>query len=332
MDCAYFENLIEMQAEQTLTDEDRHALQAHLCRCPQCRALQEAYAFLSHELQEDLAEAPEALVGSVMDEIWADKRRRMQRKNRRRWTGILSAAACVALAVGLSWSTLAPKGGAMEMAAEAAPAAAAAPTEAMAADEEAPAESRAALPEPVAEVAAAEPETAPLPAPESNEAPAAAAKAAADEPAEAAMPMLLEEAAAPVPAAELPAVDSAAANTENDEKDAGVDAEAEAATGDAEAPLPAATSVPEAAPAQLYDAAGVLLGELDADGLLGSICLDGGESRSADELSLADYSVRCGEREFEFYLFDGALWWREGRSAELHRSPADEAALLALIN
>ncbi len=198
MDCAYFQNLIANEADKALSREEREALEAHVRQCPECRALQEAYAFLSRELSDDLAEAPETLLPAVMEGVWAKNRRHIRKKNRRRWTGVLSAAACVALAVGVGLPLFTPKGST-----ELSPLYDATPMEAVAAPaaidstDDSPMEAR--IME--APAAPAAPESAPLPQSEES------APVPAPETAE------LEMASVPMIAAELPAMD--AAGTEN---------------------------------------------------------------------------------------------------------------------
>lgn len=320
MDCGYFENLIERMPEEPLSPEESAALNEHLSRCAECRALQEAYAFLSQDLSE-LEEAPETLLSGVMDAVWAENRKRMKSIKRRRFAGWATAAACVALAVGVGFPLFAPKGGssadfampaAMEY--EAAPQAVA---------EEAPAEEAVMESRSVVAEAPMEPRIASLTG--GDEAPAAYSEdgSAGNTQAEAGLGM---DESIPMAAALLPASDAAPLD----------DLPAAEAAAAAEAPPAAASSAAEAPEAERAEPMEAPLPEptaapADIDSLLAAICVPGGESLPLTEYEM-QYRFEHNGLVYEFLLWDGRLWWRSDNASLPSLSPAGEAELFALMN
>lgn len=311
MDCGYFENLIERMSEEPLSLEESTALNEHLSRCAPCRALQEAYAFLSQDLA-DLEEAPETLAGNVMNAVWAENRKRVKSSRRRRVTGWAAAAACVALAVGVGFPLFAPKGSSRADLAMPAAESAAAPQalaeEAVSGNTtpmEAAAESRSVVAE-----APLEPRIASLTG--EDEAIAAYSEENAEVGADTG---LGTETDLPMTAALIPASDAVPA---------------------AEEAAPGAASAPEAAPeemaeAELADAPAPEPEPADTDSLLAAICVPGGESLPLEEYTMA-YSFEHKGTVYEFLLWDGRLWWRSDGESRPTLSPAGEAELFPLIN
>ena len=160
--CEIYQELISRMVDGDLSAREEADLARHIETCPDCAALFQAFSALSHRIGEDLEESPFDLRDNVMAEI---HREEIRRRNRipTILRSVLSAAACVALIVGVYLGVSITQGKNLVTAAyDAAPAAAEENT------------------------AAAEEEVRPMPeaAPAAEEAPAeeAAAEKAADAP------------------------------------------------------------------------------------------------------------------------------------------------------
>ena len=212
--CEIYQELISRMVDGDLSAREEADLARHIETCPDCAALFHAFSAISDQIGEDLEESPFDLRDNVMAEI---HREEIRRRNRIPTVlrSVLSAAACVALIVGVYLGVSITQGKNLVTAAyDAAPAAAeeklaaaeeevrAMPEAAPAAAEEAPAE------EPAAEKAADTPmlqSNAVAAAPESDH-PLLGMGSAASAP---------EEAAQEEPEAEAPA--EALADTAEDE-------------------------------------------------------------------------------------------------------------------
>jgi len=99
--CTYFQELISRVLDGELSPDEQETLNGHLSGCTECRALYQSFRALSGALSGDLEEPPERLRYAVMAEL---RRAEIKKKNRLSRPGkvLLSAAACVALIVGLS--------------------------------------------------------------------------------------------------------------------------------------------------------------------------------------------------------------------------------------
>ena len=156
--CENYQELISRMVDGDLSAREEADLARHIETCPDCAALFQAFSALSHRIGEDLEESPFDLRDNVMAEI---HREEIRRRNRipTILRSVLSAAACVALIVGVYLGVSITQGKNLVTAAyEAAPAAAeentaaaeedvrAMPEAAPAAAEEAPAEEAADAP------------------------------------------------------------------------------------------------------------------------------------------------------------------------------------------
>lgn len=98
--CEYFQTLIEEEAEAPLTETESAALSAHLAACPDCRALQSAYAAIRDVLESDV-QPPAGLAEDVMSRVRAfgsvSHPRRKSAPQRR----TLAVAACLVLIAGI---------------------------------------------------------------------------------------------------------------------------------------------------------------------------------------------------------------------------------------
>lgn len=98
--CKYFRLLIERAAELPLTKDEAAELSAHLALCPDCRALQGAYAAIGDVLNDDI-QPPADFADSVMSRVrayGAPPRPRRKNSPQRR---ALAAAACLVLIAGI---------------------------------------------------------------------------------------------------------------------------------------------------------------------------------------------------------------------------------------
>lgn len=99
--CEEYQELISRMLDGELTTRQRLSLEEHIRNCPDCAALYRAFSALSRQIGGDLEEVPLDLRENVMAEI---RRENIRRKNRipRGVLGVLAAAACIAVIVGVS--------------------------------------------------------------------------------------------------------------------------------------------------------------------------------------------------------------------------------------
>ena len=165
--CEIYQELISRMVDGDLSAREEADLARHIETCPDCAALFQAFSAISGQIGEDLEEAPFDLRDNVMAEI---HREEVRRRNRIPTVlrSVLSAAACVALIVGVYLGVSITQGKNLVTAAyDAAPAAAeekvaAAGAEVRAMPEAAPAEAEEAPAEAAEAAAAEEPADAPL--------------------------------------------------------------------------------------------------------------------------------------------------------------------------
>ena len=210
--CEIYQELISRMVDGDLSAREEADLARHIETCPDCAALFRAFSVLSSQIGEDLEESPFDLRDNVMAEI---HRKEIRRRNRipTILRSVLSAAACVALIVGVYLGVSITQGKNLVTAAyDAAPAAA----------EEAPAEATEvrAMPDaaPAAEEAPAE-EAANAPVLQSN---AAAAVSESDHP----LLGMGSAASAPEAAQEEPAAEAPAEALEETAEDEAAEAPA----------------------------------------------------------------------------------------------------------
>ena len=99
--CAAMQELISRLLDEDLNAAEQAALAEHLAVCPECKALYEAFSAVSGALEEQQEEPPERLHENVMAAVRRDAMGQRNRRARRRWGALLSAAAVAALAIGL---------------------------------------------------------------------------------------------------------------------------------------------------------------------------------------------------------------------------------------
>ena len=99
--CEEYQELISRMVDEELPNRRKAALEEHIRTCEDCAALYSAFSALSRQIGEDLEEVPLDLRENVMAEI---RREEIRRKNRipTALRGILAAAACLAVIVGVS--------------------------------------------------------------------------------------------------------------------------------------------------------------------------------------------------------------------------------------
>ena len=99
--CEEYQELISRMVDEEPPDRRKAALEEHIRTCEDCAALYSAFSALSRQIGEDLEEVPLDLRENVMAEI---RREEVRRKNRipTALRGILAAAACLAVIVGVS--------------------------------------------------------------------------------------------------------------------------------------------------------------------------------------------------------------------------------------
>ena len=122
--CEIYQELISRMVDGDLSAREEEDLARHIETCPDCAALFRAFSVLSSQIGEDLEESPFDLRDNVMAEI---HREEIRRRNRipTILRSVLSAAACVALIVGVYLGVSITQGKNLATAAyEAAPAAA----------------------------------------------------------------------------------------------------------------------------------------------------------------------------------------------------------------
>lgn len=98
--CEQYQELISRLADGDLSAKEERELSAHIENCPACAALYRAFSALSRQLGEDLEDVPFDLKDNVMAEI---RREEIRRRNRLPviLRAVMSAAACVAVIVGV---------------------------------------------------------------------------------------------------------------------------------------------------------------------------------------------------------------------------------------
>lgn len=99
--CAAMQELISRLLDGDLDAAEQAALAEHLVVCPECQALYEAFSAVSGALRKQQEEPPERLHENVMAAVRRDAMGKRNRRARRRWGALLSAAAVAALAIGL---------------------------------------------------------------------------------------------------------------------------------------------------------------------------------------------------------------------------------------
>lgn len=99
--CDEYQELISRMVDDDLTARQRASLEEHIRNCADCAALYNAFSALSRQIGEDLEDVPLDLRENVMAEV---RREEIRRKNRlpRALRGVLAAAACVAVIIGVS--------------------------------------------------------------------------------------------------------------------------------------------------------------------------------------------------------------------------------------
>lgn len=99
--CEEYQELISRMVDGELSDRRKAALEEHIRTCEDCAALYSAFSALSQQIGEDLEDVPLDLRENVMAEI---RREKIRRENRipAALRGILAAAACLAVIVGVS--------------------------------------------------------------------------------------------------------------------------------------------------------------------------------------------------------------------------------------
>ena len=101
MGCEVYQELISRLLDEDLSPDEQRALQEHLKNCSECAALYRAFRAVSNAAGQDLEDPPERLHYNVMAAI---RREEIRKKNRlsRPVKAILTAAACLALLIGVS--------------------------------------------------------------------------------------------------------------------------------------------------------------------------------------------------------------------------------------
>ena len=97
--CENVQELISRMLDEELTPKEAALVEQHRRECPDCAALYAAFRTLSSTLSENLAEPPEALRENVMAEL---RRNEIRVRNRRAWRGVLTAAACLLIFIGIT--------------------------------------------------------------------------------------------------------------------------------------------------------------------------------------------------------------------------------------
>ncbi len=98
--CEQYQELISRMVDGDLSAKEERELSAHIESCPSCAALYRAFSLLSGQVSGDLEDAPFDLQDNVMAEI---HREEIRRKNRlpTMIRIVMSAAACIAVIVGV---------------------------------------------------------------------------------------------------------------------------------------------------------------------------------------------------------------------------------------
>ena len=104
-DCAAYQEMISRLIDREITPEEGEELAAHARECAECRAVYNAFLFISDSIGDDLVDPPEELSETVMSELrrsalWKQNRRpRMLRR-------FAALAAFAVLVIGLGVLTL----------------------------------------------------------------------------------------------------------------------------------------------------------------------------------------------------------------------------------
>ena len=103
----YQELISRLLDDDTLTETENEALQAHLDECPECRLLYQAFKEMSGFIGSELEEPPAELRENIMAEI---RREEIRRNNQRviGRTGLVAAAAVLILMIGVAPRILSP--------------------------------------------------------------------------------------------------------------------------------------------------------------------------------------------------------------------------------
>ena len=98
--CEKYQELISRMVDGDLSQKEQKELLAHIETCPECAALYQAFSLLSEKISGELEESPLDLRENVMAEI---RREEIRRRNRLPTIlrAVMSAAACLAVIVGV---------------------------------------------------------------------------------------------------------------------------------------------------------------------------------------------------------------------------------------
>ena len=98
--CEQYQELISRMVDGDLSQKEQKELLTHIETCPECAALYQAFSLLSDKISGELEESPLDLRDNVMAEI---RREEIRRRNRLPTIlrAVMSAAACLAVIVGV---------------------------------------------------------------------------------------------------------------------------------------------------------------------------------------------------------------------------------------
>ena len=98
--CEKYQELISRMVDGDLSQKEQKELLAHIETCPECAALYQAFSLLSEKISGELEESPLDLRDNVMAEI---RREEIHKRNRLPTIlrAVMSAAACLAVIVGV---------------------------------------------------------------------------------------------------------------------------------------------------------------------------------------------------------------------------------------
>ena len=98
--CEKYQELISRMVDGDLSQKEQKELLTHIETCPECAALYQAFSLLSDKISGELEESPLDLRDNVMAEI---RREEIRRRNRLPTIlrAVMSAAACLAVIVGV---------------------------------------------------------------------------------------------------------------------------------------------------------------------------------------------------------------------------------------
>ena len=148
--CERYQEWISRMVDGDLSQAEERELREHVQSCPECALLFQAFSTLSNEMQSDLEDVPLDLRESVMAEV---RREEIRRRNRipSILRGVMSAAACVAVIVGVYLGVSLTKGDGRLISAVSQSSGSAQEAKAMGMPEEAPAVIASLLPQPEAQ-------------------------------------------------------------------------------------------------------------------------------------------------------------------------------------